>query len=548
MFTTRLWLALFSTSLSLIAHATPCPSWSTEHARSELDALQAQVARWDDSYHRLGVSQVTDELYDQSRTHLEALRKCFPSAAQPEIQPLHTAGGTVAHPIPHTGVGKLADATHVQHWIQNKKDVWIQPKIDGVAISLVYENGKAVRLLSRGDGTLGHNWSHHLPMLAGIPQQLPQPRDLVLQGELYWRLDGHVQAKAGSVRARSVVAGMLSRKQLTHEQGKEIGLFIWDWPAGPATQQERLAALKALGFPDSAHYSVAINHFDEAARWREHWYRTPLPFATDGVVLRQSRRPDASRWKAQAPFWIAAWKYPFSQALTEVREVQFKVGRTGRITPILQLKPVTLDDRQVRQVSLGSFARWQSMDIRSGDQVAISLAGLTIPRLEQVVHRSVVRQPVHPPPLGQYHAMSCWQVSPECEAQFIARLEWLSGKQGLNIPRTGPGFWRNLVATGQVRTLVDWLDLPHDNQQRVASFNDARARPFTQWLRGLGVPAPRNIVLGPDWSTLAAKTAQQWKLEPGIGQKRAEQLQAYFSNPELMALAQQLRTHDIDGF
>ncbi|MGH8486980.1 MAG: NAD-dependent DNA ligase LigB, partial [Pseudomonas sp.] len=302
--------------------------------------------------------------------------------------------------------------------------------------------------------------------------------------------------------------------------------------------------LQVLGFADSAHYSIAINHFDEAARWREYWYRTPLPFATDGVVLRQSRRPQASRWKAQAPYWIAAWKYPFAQALSEVREVKFNVGRTGRITPILQLKPVTLDDRQVRQVSLGSLARWQAMDIRPGDHVAISLAGLTIPRLEQVVHRSVLRQPVHPPPVGRFHSMSCWQVSPDCTEQFIARLEWLSGKHGLDIPRAGPGFWRNLVATGQVRTLVDWLDLP----QETAGLSDARTRPFTQWIRALGVPAPRNIELGPDWSTLAAKTAQQWQLEPGIGHTRADQLQAYFSHPELMALARQLRTHDIDGF
>lgn len=523
-----------------------CPPWTTDRARSELNELQTSLAHWDDQYHRLGVSLVTDELYDQSRTYLQRLQSCF--GLKGNVDPLRTAKGPIAHPIAHTGLSKLSNEQQVQLWMHGKQDLWIQPKVDGVAVSLIYREGQLVRLISRGDGERGHDWSHHIPSLSAIKRQLPRPENMVLQGELYWRLDAHIQADAGSRNARANVAGMLARKHFDEQQGEAIGLFVWAWPQGPATQQERLAGLDALGFTDTAQYSKRVSDVREAAKWREYWYRTPLPFASDGVVLRLSKRPDGDRWKAQEPYWIAAWKYPFAKALAQVKDVQFNIGRTGRITPVLKIEPVRLDDRLIRKVSVGSYPYWQKLDIRPGDQIAISLAGLTIPRLEQVVHRSVVRQPVHPPPLGQYHAMSCWQVSPECEAQFIARLEWLGGKQGLNIPRAGPGFWRNLVATGQVRTLVDWLDLPHDNQQRVASFNDARARPFTQWLRGLGVPAPRNIVLGPDWSTLAAKTAQQWKLEPGIGQKRAEQLQAYFSNPELMALAQQLRTHDIDGF
>lgn len=546
--TTRLWLALACASFSLVTHATPCPDWSAAYARSELDTLQTQIAVWDDSYHRRGVSLVADELYDQSRTRLNALLACFPETAEPDSSPLRTAGGSVAHPVAHTGVGKLANDTEVQRWLKGKEDVWIQPKIDGVAISLIYDNGQPVRLISRGDGTFGHDWSRHLPWLTEIPRQLPHKGNLVLQGELYWRLDSHVQASAGSVNARSIVAGLMARKQLTHEDGQRVGLFVWDWPAGPLTQDQRLTGLRELGFPESASYSVAISNFEEAAHWRDRWYRTPMPFATDGVIIRQGLRPPASRWKAQAPYWIAAWKYPFALALAEVREVRFRIGRTGRITPILHLHPVVLDDRRVSQVSLGSLARWHSMDIRPGDQVAISLAGLTIPRLEQVVHRSVRRHPVNPPPQGQFHSMSCWQASPDCEEQFIARLEWLSGKHGLHMPRVGPGVWRNLVESGQVRTLVGWLDLSSEDLPPVPSFRDARARPFAQWLRALGIPAPRSVELAPDWPTLAARTTQQWTHVPGIGQTRAEQLQAFFRNQDVLALAEQLRTHGIDGF
>ncbi|MNE54455.1 DNA ligase B [compost metagenome] len=102
------------------------------------------------------------------------------------------------------------------------------------------------------------------------------------------------------------MAGLLARKQLGSEQGNGIGLFVWDWPHGPEQQAERLAQLAQLGFADSQHYSVAIETLDEAVRWREHWYRAALPFATDGVVLRQGSRPPAERWQAKAPYWIAA--------------------------------------------------------------------------------------------------------------------------------------------------------------------------------------------------------------------------------------------------
>lgn len=541
-----------------ILHADPCPPWPPGRAATELEQLRKTLAQWDDQYHRLGISQVADDIYDQSRGRLNHLQRCF--AVDADADPLATAAGPIAHPIPHTGVGKLADGSAVQAWLRGKQDVWVQPKVDGVAVSLVYQGGVPVRLLSRGDGVHGHDWSRHLPRLQAIPAQLPQALDLVLQGELYWRLDAHVQATAGSVNARSIIAGLMARKEVTAVQGRGVGLFVWDWPMGPATQQVRMAQLQALGFGDSARFSLPVSSLDEAAKWRDRWYRSPLPFATDGVILRQGQRPPASRWKAQAPYWIAAWKHPFATALAEVREVRFKVGRTGRITPLLRLQPFTLDDRRITQVSLGSLARWRSLDIRPGDQVAISLAGLTIPRLEQVVHRSSERVPVDPPPPGRFDAMSCWQAGPGCEEQFIARLTWLSGRQGLGLAQVGQGVWRSLVQAGRVTTLADWLSLSKDDllslrdfgpvraERILESFAMARSRPFGQWLRALGVPAPRGLALPGDWAGLGARTVSQWKMEPGVGMHRAGQLQRFFNDPAVVALAQGLRSEAIEGF
>ncbi|MDZ5604201.1 NAD-dependent DNA ligase LigB [Pseudomonas sp. RP23018S] len=541
-------------------HAEPsaCPDWPAAQASTEIDVLRTTLARWDDHYHRLGIGLVADEVYDQSRSRLHRLQACF--AVRGAADPLATAGGPLLHPIAHTGLIKLTDQAHVRRWLHGKRAVWLQPKVDGVAATLVYRAGQLRQVISRGNGTAGHDWSRHLPVLSQVLQTLPEPLDLVLHAELYLHLDHHVQARRGSVNARGTVAGLLGRKQMNDVQGAQIRLFVWDWPKGPATQQARYARLAALGFTDTQRFSVAIDTPEQAGHWRQHWYRSPLPFATDGVVLRQDHRPPATRWRAQAPYWLAAWKYPFSQVLAEVREVRFNVGRSGRITPMLHLQPVQLDDRRITRVSLGSLARWQALDVRPGDQVQISLAGLTIARFEQVIHRASIRQPLTSPDPAAYHPFSCWQPDEGCEAQFVARLTWLSGKQGLALPGLGSGTWRQLLEAGAVTGLVDWLALdaarlrqvPGIGQARaeqlLRSFQAARSRPFTQWLRALGAPPVKALAMGPDWSSVRHRPLEQWQGFSGVGAHRAQQLHAFFEHPTVQALAEQLGQLRVDGF
>ncbi|HCS44245.1 MAG TPA: NAD-dependent DNA ligase LigB [Pseudomonas sp.] len=554
----RLFVAFLLTFACLTTHAAQCPDWPPARALEEIAALQKQIDLWDDSYHREGRSLVADELYDQARVQLSEWRECF--AAGPSPEPLRTAGGTVAHPIAHTGLEKLRDSRAVEAWLKGRNDVWIQPKVDGVAVTLVYRNGLLVQAISRGDGITGQDWTTPARQIAGIPQQLSQPLDLLVQGELYLRVTDHVQAQAGSLSARGTVAGLMARKTLSAEHAAGIGLFVWDWPQGPAHLPERVAALDELGFSSTAPHSQPIKSFADAERWRDHWYRSPLPFASDGIVLRQEQRPPAERWRAKAPYWIVAWKYPFAQALAEVRRVNFMIGRTGRITPVLELTPLRLDDRQVKRVSVSSLQRWEAMDIRPGDQVAISLAGLTIPRLDGVVLRSTERTELKVPLAADFHPLSCWQPTPGCESQFLSRLAWLSGNQALALPHVGSGTWEKLLETGHLNGLLDWLTL---NAQELAnidgfgerssarllnSFSIARQRPFTRWLKALGMPPTGEARLAASWQELAQRTTEQWQAEAGIGPGRAAQLSAFFRDPQVLALSETLRVAGIDGF
>jgi DNA ligase (NAD+) len=132
----RYGLAAWLLLASLLAEAGACPDWSQPQAAKEIAVLTARLAAWDDRYHRLGESAVADELYDQSRLTLSAWQRCFPGSGAAAGDPLATARGPVRHPIPHTGVAKLANEAAVRDWLTGKENVWAQPKIDGVAVTI----------------------------------------------------------------------------------------------------------------------------------------------------------------------------------------------------------------------------------------------------------------------------------------------------------------------------------------------------------------------------------------------------------------------------
>ncbi len=553
----RLFIAALLFAASPFALA--CPQWSAERAEREITTLAARIAEWDDAYHRRGVALIDDELYDQARARLDSWQRCFPGPiASPDA--LATAGGPLVHPVAQTGLNKLADERAVADWMRTRKDLWIQPKVDGVAVTLVYLDGVLQRLISRGDGRSGQDWTRHARLIPTLTRRLPSQGELILQGELYWRLDGHIQAEHGSANARSLVAGALRRQRIEPQVGERIGLFVWDWPGGPTSMPARLAQLEALGFGQSKDLTQPLATLAEAREWRQRLYRQALPFATDGVVLRQAQRPPAARWRAEPPAWAAAWKYPLRSALATVRTLEFRIGRTGRITPLLQLEPVQLDDRRIGRVSLGLLERWQTLDIRPGDQIALTLAGLSIPRVDGVVSRSPLRSAIHAPDPARYHLLSCLQPSKGCEQQFLARLTWLSGDRALAVRGVSRGTWRMLMDAGLLAHLLAWLELDEPRLRQVpgigaaraealaAAFATTRRQEFAHWLSALGAPPGATAQAGDNWARLAGLSEAQWQQRQGIGPGRARALHRYFGDPAIQALGRYLQGQGIAGF
>ncbi len=544
------------------AYAVECPNWSAAQARQELAALHDRLDRWNHAYRVGGSSPVDDAVYDQALQRFEQWRGCFPAQAPAMPAHLADAGGRVDSPVAQTGLAKLPDAAALAQWMRQRgdRDLWVQPKADGVAVTLLYVDGQLRLASSRGDGLHGSDWTSQAQLIDAVPKRIPHaPAHVVLQGELYWRLPGHVQADDGGVNARSAVAGALARDRLDAATAARIGLFVWDWPSGPPDMPARLAGLAAMGLPDSVTYTRPVRNMDDVRHWRQQWYRHALPFAADGSVVRQGHRPPASTWQAAPPDWAVAWKYPAASALAEVRAVDFTIGRTGRITPVLELDPVQLDDRRVQRVSVGSLRRWQRLDIRPGDQVELVLAGLTIPRLQAVAWRAQQRAPVTAPDPAAYTPLTCWQSSAGCEQQFRARLAWLGGRQGLQLEGIGNDTWQLLIDAGLIHHLLDWMELTTPRLATVPglgagratvlarAFAEARRRPFVRWLHALGVPAGAAAVQS-DWNGLAGRSAADWQAVDGVGPGRAQQLAEFFADAEVRALASRLHRAGVPGF
>lgn len=540
------------------ALAQTCPEWLPERLQLEITALDGQLGRWDDAYYRLGNSQIDDEIYDGLLLQLQEWRRCVGEEGD-NLRPLPV--GKVPHPVVQTGLRKQPNRRAVEQWMLGRRDLWVQPKVDGVAVTLVYRQGVLVSAISRGDGQKGENWLEKVKAIPAIPNVLSGvTANLILQGELFLMVNDHHQQIQGGINARSKVAGMLMRNA-SSAQLKQLGLFVWAWPDGPPDMVERLQQLAQMGFVLAQQYSKPVTTLAEVEQWRADWYRGPLPFVTDGVVIHQGREPQGRYWQAKPNDWAVAWKYPPAQQVARVKDVKFAIGRTGKIAVVLRLEPVRMDDKWIRRVSVGSLALWQKWDIVPGDHIAIGLMGHGIPHLKQVVWRTAERAaPIAPKP-EDYHALSCFTLQSSCRQQFLARLVWLSSRDGLNISGLNKAGWQALIDQGLVNNLLDWLALTPEQLNAVPSLGTKRAQalyhqlrlarqqPFERWLIALGVPlSSLQVALLQSWPQVQQMTSAQWQELAGIGGKKARKVQEFLQDPSFLALVKILQQHNVSGF
>ncbi|EFO4438173.1 NAD-dependent DNA ligase LigB [Escherichia coli] len=557
----KVWMAILISILCWQSSAwAVCPAWSPARAQEEISRLQQQIKQWDDDYWKEGKSEVEDGVYDQLSARLTQWQRCFGNETPDVMMP--PLNGAVIHPVAHTGVRKMADKIALSLWMRERSDLWVQPKVDGVAVTLVYRDGKLNKAISRGNGLKGEDWTQKVRLISAVPQTVSGPlANSTLQGEIFLKREGHIQQQMGGINARAKVAGLMMRQD-DSDTLNSLGVFVWAWPDGPQLMTDRLKELATAGFTLTQTYTRAVKNADEVARVRNAWWKAKLPFVTDGVVVRAAKEPESRHWLPGQAEWLVAWKYQPVAQVAEVKTIQFAVGKSGKISVVASLAPVMLDDKKVQRVNIGSVRRWQEWDIAPGDQILVSLAGQGIPRIDDVVWRGAERTKPTPPE-NRFNSLTCYFASDVCQEQFISRLVWLGSKQVLGLDGIGEAGWRALHQTHRFEHIFSWLLLTPEQLQNTPEiaksksaqlwhqFNLARKQPFTRWVMAMGIPLTRAALNASDersWSQLLLSTEQFWQQLPGTGSGRARQVIEWKENAQIKKLGSWLAAQQITGF
>ncbi|EQB4967842.1 NAD-dependent DNA ligase LigB, partial [Escherichia coli] len=557
----KVWMAILISILCWQSSVwAVCPAWSPARAQEEISRLQQQIKQWDDDYWKEGKSEVEDGVYDQLSARLTQWQRCFGSEPRDVMMP--PLNGAVMHPVAHTGVRKMVDKNALSLWMRERSDLWVQPKVDGVAVTLVYRDGKLNKAISRGNGLKGEDWTQKVSLISAVPQTVSGPlANSTLQGEIFLQREGHIQQQMGGINARAKVAGLMMRQD-DSDTLNSLGVFVWAWPDGPQLMSDRLKELATAGFTLTQTYTRAVKNADEVARVRNEWWKAELPFVTDGVVVRAAKEPESRHWLPGQAEWLVAWKYQPVAQVAEVKAIQFAVGKSGKISVVASLAPVMLDDKKVQRVNIGSVRRWQEWDIAPGDQILVSLAGQGIPRIDDVVWRGAERTKPTPPE-NRFNSLTCYFASDVCQEQFISRLVWLGSKQVLGLDGIGEAGWRALHQTHRFEHIFSWLLLTPEQLQNTPGiaksksaqlwhqFNLARKQPFTRWVMAMGIPLTRAALNASDersWSQLLFSTEQFWQQLPGTGSGRARQVIEWKENAQIKKLGSWLAAQQITGF
>ena len=380
---------------SLPAVGSHCPDLTTTQQTAVITKLADQIHYHDVLYFERHKPQISDAEYDQLERQLKFLNNCFPNIPIKRYQP-----AAVSHKAKHhTFMGSLKKATgevDVTAFFEEFRasGIILQPKIDGIAVELIYKNGLLTEVITRGDGKQGESIIRHIQHMPLIPRQLPQSLNLVLHGELFVRLDlikSDVLTEYAS--ARHLVAGQVNRKKPDPETLKAVDFFPWRWIGTPfSTETETINALHKLGFKHPHEYTHTVKTSEDAAGWRETYAsRKDMIFLMDGIVIKSEstefQKNTGININIEKPEWALAWKFPASSAVATVIDIYFSKGKTGKVTPVLILSPVSLQGRTIQRVSLGSMDNYHRKNIAVGDQVSVMLKGSATPVFGKVIWR-----------------------------------------------------------------------------------------------------------------------------------------------------------------
>ena len=560
-------------------------------AAERLAELRGAIRRHNHLYHVQDQPEISDEAYDALMRELVALEEEHPDLVVAD-SPTQRVGGapltgfdTAVHARPMLSLDSSAKEEDLRAFdarlrravgVGGELAYSLEPKIDGLSVELVYQDGVLERAVTRGDGTAGEVITAGVRTIRTVPLRLSdgrgRPDSLSVRGEIYLPIDAFDdvnaelinQGKQPFANPRNAAAGTVRQQDPRLTAGRPLRIYCYDVLAGAdglATQSEMLTALAEWGFPVNE-LNTTTTDLDGVLEYfrRIEAQRDELPYEIDGVVvkLQDLAARDRLGTTNHHPRWAYAVKFEPRKEVSQVLRIIASVGRTGVVTPVALLRPVNIGGVTVARANLHNVDDIERKDIREGDEVRVERAGDVIPQVVERVDTGAERgapfaMPTECPSCGTTLVrVGPYTVCPnslECPAQLVGRLTHFGSRLGLDIEGLGEQTARQLVETGLVRSVPQLFDLTAERIKTLAGFGDKSAANLAQgiaaarnpelprFLYALGIPEVGSAVartlarhFGTFEAVRAASLDDLVKVE-GIGAVMAEQIHSYFHEP-----------------
>ena len=575
--------------------------------------LKKQLEEASRLYYKDGISPMSDQDFDFGLKEMEKLEKTYPELASKASltkkvgSDLTNDFAKITHAVPMLSIANVYSAEEMAEFVKAAEDaapesglgprasslgphIWIcERKIDGVSLSVIYENGRLKQAVTRGDGTQGDDVTLNALTIADIPETLDAKKlkidpgeipqgifevrgEVYMEREAFERLNEQfiLEGKKIFQNPRNTVSGSLKLKSVAECKTRPMRFFAYHIPqSGNKTHEENLLQLKKLGFHTNDYWKA--DTVDEIMKISEDIgaSRDSLPFEIDGMVVKLN---DLAMQRelgttSKSPRWAIAYKFKAERAYTPLLSVEFQVGRTGAVTPVANLAPVRLAGTTVKRATLHNFDEVARLDLHFGDTVGVEKGGEIIPKITDVKKELrpagalPVTAPANCPECGEPLTHVDGEVILRCEnlhckAQVQCLFEHFVSREAMNIENLGPALIASLIATGKIKRIPDLYRLTIEDlesQERMAkksaknvfdAIAASKERSLENLLHGLGIrfvgrTSARN--LAKHFRTLEAirtATVEDLQNVNDVGERIGKSVYEFFHTP--------LYTNEID--
>lgn len=474
-----------------------------ERVKERIEALSEEIEAHNYRYYVMDDPAISDASYDKMIRELEKLEKRYPSLASP-YSPTQRVGGrpregftTVRHLSPMMSLANAFDEGELRDFDRRVLQALpgepvryvVEPKIDGLAVSLFYENGLLSRGATRGDGATGEDISENLKTIRSVPLRLRRlVPALEVRGEAYMSKDSFARLNEAREESgeplfanpRNAAAGTLRQLDPRITASRRLNLFVYgigfSEGVDPGDHSDVLKLLKELGFKVNEFH--LFDNIDEVIKFCLDWQsrRFDLPYAVDGLVIKVNSLDQQQRLGAtmKSPRWAIAYKFPPEQAVTTVKNIFVRVGRTGALTPTAEMEPVSVAGTTVSRATLHNEDNIREKDIRIGDRVLIQKAGDIIPEViaalpdERKGDEKVWSMPSECPSCGSRvvraegeAAVRCTNMA--CSAKLWEGLIHFSSRHAMDIAGLGPAVLAQVLTGGLIKDPADLYSLRYED-------------------------------------------------------------------------------------